>query len=1169
MDKWIHTLHVGKELRPLFTWRIALIAVLLLLSSSVGTDDVYAQGTSKTFSISFKDKDLASILDYISAHTDHKVTYDNTVRSYSGRFTVSFDRVTPVKAIDQLLNKSPFGYTVNGKTITVYPLKNDQKSEYEVKGVVVDTHGETIPNATVQVRAERKGMLTDMDGNFAVKVSNRTGEVTVSCVGFDTQSVKYTAGTPLKIALRESVSTLGEVSVIAYGSKNTREITGAIASVKADKIQDMPTPSIETLLQGQMAGVEVTNISGTPGGGGSQVTIRGYSSLNQQGINDGSPLYVIDGVPVYSTTGKNTGGINTLAGLDPSTIESVEVLKDAASASLYGSRAANGVILITTKKGRSGSATFNASVSQSISWLPETPTQMMGHAERIHHLRLAKAQRRINYDYMTDKHVGPKSYRDSYGWDPMMGGLYDYLWRNGAVLSDDMALPGILQDSLNTFYNNKSNWWDYIFRTGKVTDVDVNATGGTENVRYMVGAGLYDETGIMIGSSFKRASFVTNLDINLSPKVELYTRLALSYTDKAAGSDMGKVQGLTIDPKLSSTLLPGRGTPIEAETLKKLKDIDQKNTNYNIRLNAGIKYNILKGLTLNSSASVNHFMTRVNIFTPDYLTMFKMSRVDASNVGMTMLQTEHLLNYATSFREKHKFDFLAGITYNRDILNSMSVVGENGPTNQIHYIGEGWPKVYTDEYGSVRALQSVLTNFEEQAMLSYLARFSYNYDQKYLLDLSWRTDGSSVFGKNVRWGHFPSIGLGWAFSEERFMKDAWWLSFGKLRASWGRSGQKFQEAYLALGLMAESNSFFGDVGLMPALMANNMLTWEKSDQYDLGVDLQLFNYRVKLSLDYYYKYSHALLMQTPTAGDVYLVDKMWNNASALSNEGIEFAVQWDIFRDKEFNWSTSFNISRNWNLFRQTYDGVDFNQMILGRPLYGIFTYKDDGIIQNETEIPYYYDARGNKTALKLGGDNYLAGVGARKIRDLDMNGKIDTNDLYYAGSTIPLAYGGWSNQFKWKDFYLFIHSNFSIGRKVINMVDKSALGFKSDFGPIIGDYTKHRMWKKEGDKADFPAMRYSGRDYVGQFDGNIDTNIENVSFFRIKQMTLAYSLPKEWFKKIGVKEARIFLTGENLLLLTNYSGLDPEIIDPSTGIDDGSTYPLNRKVTLGLNLKF
>ena len=1159
------------RLKSLLRFRILLrLSFLLLggvLSTVISTHPVYAQVGAKTFSVSFKDKDLASILDYISGHTDHRVKYDAAVRSYTGKFTVSFDNTDAVKAVDQLLSKSPFGYSVSGRTITVYLLQGESKGINEVKGTVYDAKGETIASATVQVPAEKVGILTDLDGNFVLKVSNPKGELVASCVGFESKRVKYEVGKPLKIVLKENVSTLGEVTVVAYGTKNTRELTGAISSVKAEQLQDVPATSIETLLQGHMPGVEISNLSGTPGGGGTQVLIRGYSSLNTQGMNDGSPLYVIDGVPVYSTTGIQTGGINTLAGLDPTTIESVEVLKDAASASLYGSRAANGVILITTKKGKVGSSTFEVSASQSLSWLPKAPTQMMGHAERLYHLKLAKAQRLYQYEW-NGKPIEPKDYRDSYGWDPFFGGAYDYLWANGAVLSPSEALPPILQDSLNTFYNNKSNWWDYIFRVGKITDVDVNATGGTELVRYMVGAGYYDETGIMIGSSFKRFSFANNLDIKLTPKLSMDTQLALSYTDKASGSDKGKIQGLTVDPRNSSTLLPGKGTEIEEQTMRRIHDIINKNTSYNIRLNAGLKYNLLKDLTLRSTASVNHFNTRVHVFTPDYLTYGKMSRVDAGLYSMTMLQTEHILNYKRTFKERHNLDFLAGITYNRDLLYVNSDVAENGPSNSVHYVDESWPRTI-DQGGYVTSLQSVKSNYEQQAMLSYLARLSYNYDKKYLLDLTWRSDGSSVFGKNVRWGHFPSVGLGWAFSEEEFMKDIWWMSFGKLRGSWGRSGQKFQEAYLALGVMESSNSFFGSVGMIPSMLANDNLSWEKTDQYNLGLDLQMLNYRLKMTLEYYYKYSDNLLMQTPTPGDVFFLRSTWNNASAISNEGLEYALQWDIIQREDLNWTMRFNISRNWNLFRESYDGADYQTMVLGRPLYGVYTYKDEGIIQKESEIPYYYDANGVKTPLQLGRRPFLAGVGARKIADLNMDGKIDQQDRYYAGSTIPKAYGGWSNQLTWKDLSLFVHCNYSIGRKVMNRADRKSLAFERKFGAIVGDYTKYTIWEQEGDQADYPALRYADDRYIGQYDGNIDTNLEDISFLRIKQATLSYNLPKPWVEKVGLKETRFFVTGENLLLLTNYSGLDPETVDPFSGIDEGTTYPLNTKITFGLNLKF
>lgn len=1145
--------------------RSVVMMVLLLLPLSAA-----AQVRSKTISISFKEKSLPAILDYISEHSDHTVRYDDAVKAYNGVVTVSFDRATAPQAVQEILKGTPFSFEVKGRVIQVQELKRNQNAKHEVHGMVLDTDGLPIPGATVRVPAENTGAMSDLDGRFTVRVANKTGTLVVSYVGYETYEGTYTAGTEQQIKLKESVNVLGEVAVIAYGTRNTRELTGAVASLKGEKLQDLPAPSIETLLQGQLPGVEVTNLSGTPGGGGSQVTIRGFSSLNQQGANDGSPLYVIDGVPVSATTGLATGGINPLSTLDPTTIESVEVLKDAASASLYGSRAANGVILITTKKGKSGKAELNVNVTNSISWLPETPVQMMGNGERLYHLWAAKNFTESHFDWMTNKMVIPQSHKDSYGWGSSYDGMYDYLWRNGVRLGEyDVKLPPIAQDSLNTFYNNKSNWWDYIFRMGRVTDADINATGGTDNVRYMIGGGIYDETGIMIGSSFRRLSFVTNLDINLNSRLKLYTNLSLGYTSKNAGSDMGKIQGLTIDPKLSSTMLPGRGTAIEAETLKRLKDIDQKNSNYNIRLNVGFKYDILKWLTLNSSAAVNHFQTRVNVFTPDYLNYDKLSSVNVNRVGMTMVQTEHILNYKKTFNEDHALDIMAGGTYSYDMLDVVTADGRGGPTNQIHQIGEGWPKLITDEYGTVRPLQSVRTNLEEQAMLSFLGRVNYNYRQKYLLDLSIRRDGSSVFGSNVRWGNFPAIGTGWVFSKENFARDWWWLSFGKLRASWGRSGQKFQEAYLAHGLMSESNTFFGKTGLIPALLANDDLTWEKSDQVDLGVDLELFNYRVKVTLDYYNKYSYALLMQTPMPGDVYFADKMWNNSSAISNEGIELSVQADVIRNDQFRWQMMFNISRNWNLFRASYDGVDMENMILGRPLYGIYAYKDEGYVQSEADIPYYYDALGTKKPLLIGGENNPIQVGARKLKDLNMDGKIGAEDLYYAGSTIPQAYGGFSNQLSWNGFTLFLHMNYSLGRKVINQVRATALGFTGNFGPIMEDYTGKTFWSKPGDVTDYPSIKFASHGYTGQFDGLADSAIENVSFIRLKQATLSYQLPEAWTQKIGVKGIRLHLTGENLFMLSNYSGLDPEVINPISGKDDGSTYPLSRKVSLGLNLNF
>lgn len=1145
--------------------RLLSLIVGLLIAFCLPAD-LQAQTSENLISVSFKEKDLYAILDYISGHSDYAVDYSNEVKNYTDKMTVSFDEVGAVKAVQELLSKTPFTYDVEGKVIKVFRLERAQTGNYTIRGVVTDGGGKPIPGATVTIKGLEKGTLTDLNGKFAMKSATPAGELIASAMGFDGKPARYTSGTDVRIVLHDRIQALGEVTVIAYGKKNKRELVGAISSVKGQDLQDLPASSLETLLQGKMAGVDVSNLSGQPGGGGSQVVIRGFSSLNQQGINDGSPLYVIDGVPVQSSASENTGGINPLSSLDPSTIESVEVLKDAASASLYGSRAGNGVILITTKKGKSGRAEFNVSVSQSLSWLPATPLQLRGHGERQFQLLLAKMQRIGHYDWESDKVIVPNDYNSTWGWDAG-DGAYDYLWNNGKIPDEYSKVPLIMQDSLNTFYNNNTNWWKYVFRVGQVTRGDLQASGGNDNVRYMVSAGIYNEKGIMINSDFMRANFLSNLDFKLTPWLDAFTRVNLSYTDQKAGS-MNKVQGLTIDPKTESTLLPGKGTIAEEKAMESLQGIKGTNTNYNIRLNAGLNWKIWKGLKFSTTASIDHYMTHINTFYPDYLTSNGKSKSEGQNIGMTSLQWENLLTYDFNLKEKHNFNLMAGMSYNRDQLQSIGGSAQGGPTNQIHYVGEGWPLLYLNEYGTYEALQRYQSNNEVQAMLSYFGRVSYNYDKKYLLDLSIRTDGSSVFGSNVRWGTFPSVGLGWAFSEEPFMKDLWWLSFGKLRASWGKSGQKFQEAYLALGIMSESNSFLGSAGLIPAILANNNLTWEKSDQYDVGLDLQLFNYRVQMTLDYYYKYSSALLMQTSVPGSYFLADKMWNNASAISNEGIEFEFSADILKGGPFEWTFGFNISHNRNMFRKSYGGVDLPDKILGRPIYGIYTYHDEGIVQDASQIPYYYNELGKRVPLSFNNENYPLRVGGRKIKDQNMDGIINTSDRYYAGSTLPAAYGGISNRFSWKGFTLDVMMNYVISRKMMNMVKGSAFSFNKSFGVIMADPSKVTFWKKPGDDADFPSLEFADDGYIGQFDGDIDSNIEDVSFLRLKQATLSYKFPLKWFKN-KIKEFRVYVTGKNLFLLTNYSGLDPETVNPYTGKDLGDQYPLNREVTLGFNLKF
>ncbi|MBS9766379.1 MAG: SusC/RagA family TonB-linked outer membrane protein [Flavobacteriaceae bacterium] len=1150
---------------------LGVMTVFFLMSTTLITN-VFAQSVDKKFSISFKDKSVPFILDYIGKLSNHQIKYGSDVKLYDKTFTISFNNVDGEKAIKSLLLKTPFTYELKRGVFRVFKLNELEKSSYEVTGVLKDSKGKTIPFATVQVKGTKVGNVTDMDGRFDLKVPKKQGKLIFSSLGYEEKTIAYTSGVDLQVTLKEKVNQLEDVTIVAYGKRSTRKVVGSISSVKVDRIKNTPTSSVQSLLQGQVSGVEVSNVSGGPGGGGAQIRIRGLNSLGSQssgeeGVIDGSPLFVIDGVPVKSSASKMTGGINTLAGLDPSSIQSVEVLKDAASAALYGSRAGNGVVLITTKKGKSGKVNFTINASQSYSYLPATPLQISGKGERKLFEMLAKKQRIGHYDWMTGKVVMPKTHKETWGWAPSRDGAYDYYWKNGNVVGKE-GIPLQAQDSLNSFYNNSTNWWKYAFRLALVKDVSLQVSGGSENSRYLINAGVYDEEGIMIGSSFLRGSVLANLDFNLTPKLEAFFRTNLAYTDKSAGSDSGKIQGLTFDPKRTSTLLPGKGTIAEKEALKDLRDTKRENSNYNVRLNAGFKYKMLKGLSLSSSVALDHYFTRSYTFVPDYLTYDKRSNVMANNFAMTMLQSENILNYKFDVGRKHNFDLLAGITYNKDLLQIVGGTAKGGPTNQVIYVGDGWPKLI-ETNGYTENMQTLLTDKQEQRMLSFLGRIAYSYKQKYLAEASIRRDGSSVFGKNVRWGTFPAIALGWAFSSEEFMRDFWWLDFGKIRASWGRSGQKFEQAYLAHGVMQETNTFFGFLGLAPAFMANNELTWEKSDQYDIGLDLDMFNRRLKLKFDYYYKYSDALLMQTPTPGNFFYANKMWNNSSAISNEGIEFEATIDIIKKEDFQWTTSFNISRNWNLLRKTYGDVDLKEKVLGRPISGIYTYKDEGIVQKESEIPYYYNQFGQKKPLYFQTEDYPLRVGGRKIKDQNSDGKIDSDDLYYAGSTLPKAYGGIVNVIRWKNFMLTATMNYSLGRKVMNMVKNSAFLFDGTFKAVMNDYRNVSFWENPGDNADYPSMEFADSGYIGQYDGNIDSNIETIHFIRMKQLNLSYKLPKEWFGKIGVSEARVFLSGENIFMLSNYSGLDPEVINPNTGKDTGDMYPLSRKFTIGANIKF
>lgn len=1107
---------------------------------------------------------------------------------YNDADLIPFDNISVSardEAVDVLLNRvfTGLNFLFEGNVIIVKPMitKDDEKKEvkkYVIKGKVIDEKNQPLPGVTVRLDSTTVGCATNEKGMFELILPVEKGQLIFSFVGFKQEKKSFKAGEEMIVKLKEETSDLDEVTVIAYGERNKRELIGSVSSVKAKDLEEVPSASLANLLQGHMAGVEVNNISGAPGGGGSRVVVRGYNSL-MNGTTSGEPLYVVDGVPIHSFTSPVTG-TNTLAEIDPSTIESVEVLKDAASAAIYGSRASNGVILITTKKGKVGRGDFQANVSYSYSVLPETPEQIIGNGERRWWIAAARNERvagNFGNPMTGDNWQLPTSYYDAYSH---MAGTYDYFWGNGYSLQNDgYGYTPQLQDSLNPFYNNATNWWKQVFRHGKIINANLQSSGGNERVTYLVGGGWYQEEGIMYGSEFKRANLITNINMKPRKNLSLDARLYLSYSDRSRGSgssgfgDGKAIERLTADPKQTSSLLPADGE-VKDRLLQLLNSKVDKAYSYNIRSSLNLGYEFIRGLKLTASISANYTEARANTFSPSYLDQQNnLSKSIGQMEGNMILQNEELLSYKFNVKEQHNFDLLFGFSYIRTSKNSMYGSGEGSPSDKIHYVLSGFNTTYT-KAGEIVALQKYNSNFEEKVQVSGFGRIAYNFRQKYLTEVTLRRDGSSVFGEDVRWATFPSVAVGWAFSEEKFMDRFWWLSYGKIRASWGTSGQEFAEPYLAHGTYVIGDKFLGSVGMDPATIFNKSLTWEESDQYDLGLDVDLFDYRLKFKLDYYYKYSKSVLWNAPLPGSVYYFNSAWQNALEVSNEGLELELVADILRESAVSWRARFNISRNWNRFEKSYSGLDVpganNPYVIGRSLFGFYVYKNLGIIQNSEDVPSYFDQNMYENNLYAGYYTTPYREGMYQLADLNGDGRIDAdNDRYYAASTLPLASGGFANEITWKNFDLNVLFTFSFGRKMINRLKKGALELNHQFGPIFQDYRGLTFWQQPGDETDYPRIEAAYAGYTGQFDAYTDKDIETVGFVRLKQLTLGYNVPKNIMKKIGLESGRVFFTGENLFLITNYSGVDPESVDPVSGFDNFDNYPLARKLTLGLTIKF
>lgn len=1058
-----------------------------------------------------------------------------------------------------------------------------------VKGKVTDVKGIPLPGVTVRLDSTSVGSATDGEGKFSLTLPREKGVLVFSFVGFESKRVNFAGNKTLNVVLRESVSKLDEVVVVAYGEQNRRDVVGSMSAVRGDDFKDIPSPSLSNLLQGRVAGMSVLNMSGAPGGGGTSTTIRGFNSLSvESSLRYSEPLWVVDGVPMYSFTSPITG-LNTLADLDPRDIESVQVLKDAASASIYGSRAANGVILVTTRKGRlNQKAKISFNVSTTWVFHPALPDITGGHRERLLRMEAARNYQTTLYTPETNSYDYMTSYREAYE----KGKEYDYFWGMG----DGRGLAP-WQDSLNPFYNNSTNLFDYYFRTARVTDANLQLSGGSGTMAYTVGVGYYDEKGVLRGTGFKRLKLQSNMYMKPFSKIESNLRFYLTYTDRSRSSrEMGwdnfssgtELETLPGELTTTSTLYPGEGTASFNEAVERYRGTKEKNDSYRARANFDLSYEFIEGLKFRTSVAVDYTQQNQHLFLPANIDDYNETYSSEQSGRGMMLLNENLLSFKRSFGDgEHNVDVLVGHSVQVDESNAASGWGKNAPSDLIHYVN--WSDdVYNTEAN--RNLKDFTSEREKSTLVGLFGRLNYNYKQKYLASITVRRDASSKFGEDTRWGTFPAYAVGYAFSEEPYMDWARGvLDYAKLRMSYGKSGRQFENPYLTYGLLTiNPGTYNGHLMIGPELgegLQNRELTWEESKQYDFGLDVDFFNHRLGIVVDYYYRYTDNLLYLVSLPGNYSGFSGQWRNAYALSNEGIEFQLKWDILRRENLSWNVTFNIASNWNRLEKSYDGMDVrneynspNISVIGKPLNGIFVLNGKGYYNSDGKVPTVYLTNGRKTYL-YGEQSQLQHyrAGDRIIVDEDGDGRVSIGyrfegDGVYGGSPLPKATGGILSNLQWKGFDLNVLFNFVISRHILNAGKGQTVGtaLTSDpvkmVSPVFADLDKITFWQKPGDQADFPMNRLETT--LHNFDGALLANVENVSFLKLKTLTLGYTLPARWKNTLGIG-ARVFLSAENVFTVTNYTGPDPESVDVVTGIDNFNNYPLSRKFTLGLTLDF
>ena len=1017
-----------------------------------------------------------------------------------------------------------------------------------VTGTVTDAaDGEPLIGATVMVKETKAGVATDLDGHYSIKVANGQSLV-VSYIGYEPKTVRYTGQTTLDVVLSSDASTLDEVVVVGYGVMKRSDLTGSVVSVGEKDIKKSVITSVDQALQGRAAGVQVTQNSGSPGGGIS-VSIRGVNSLNGN-----EPLYVIDGVAI---DGQTNGNSSALSSINPSDIVSMEVLKDASATAIYGSRASNGVVLITTKKGQVGKPTISYEGYYAVQQIPSKLETM--------NLR--------EYAVLYNERV------DALGWGER----------------EEFADPSVLGDG--------TDWQGEIFRRAPMHNHQLSVSGGNDTGQFLISGGYLSQDGIAVGSNFERFSARVNADTKFGNWMQLGVQSSFSRTKKTNTIDDGNVIETALKqlPEMPARNPDGSWGYQETNQLatyysNPLADAltrENYEKGLQVLLNGYANLNICKGLSLRLEYGGSYNYGNTYYYQPN-LTLGSWSQTSSGSRGASNSSYWSFKQYMTYMNTlgKHSLNVMAGHEAQESAWENLSAGRTGYLFNSVHELNVGDAKTATNSN------QKGSSSIE-----SYYGRLNYVFDERYMVTATLRADGSSTFGSDNRWGWFPSVALAWRFKQESFLKNVEWLTNGKLRFGWGLVGNQNAGAYAYGATMASVATAYG-TGFYPNNFANSKLKWEQTKAWNAGIDLTFLNNRIELIIDAYLKNTDNLLMQA--ALPVYVsgvISSPWVNSGAMRNKGFEVTLNTVNISNKNLEWTTGITFSLNRNKVTRLYtestgmqgtiNGLTYTYTTVGQPVAQFYGYqvigmfeKEDDFYQKDINGDYLLDVQGNRkiVALPEGKEvNEGTGIwyGDYIYKDLNDDGVIDEQDRTFIGNPEPKFTFGLNNNWRWKDFDVNLFITGSVGNKVFNYLAQQQSNPTNRWVTLksVCDFAKYDLIDPEGERtlANMQMTNPGASTYrIDQASANENARMSNIfiedgSYVRIKNLAIGYSLPKKLIRKIGIENLRFYFNVQNLWTFTKYNGYDPEVGAYNQNVllrgVDYARYPSQRIYTFGLNL--